>query len=56
MLLSFGIVYGAFWFFDRQERAANTATERFPLAEGLRAADADAGAADAAVQGPLHAA
>ena len=32
MLLSFGIVYGAFWFFDRQERAANTATQRYPLA------------------------
>jgi hypothetical protein len=33
MMLSFGIVYGAFWFFERQERAANTATERFPLAK-----------------------
>jgi hypothetical protein len=33
MLLSFGIVYGAFWFFERQERAANTAIERFPLAK-----------------------
>src|SRR5687767_4534886 len=33
MVLSFGIVYGAFWFFERQERAANTATERFPLAK-----------------------
>ena len=32
MLLSFGIVYGAFWFFDRQVRAADTATQRFPLA------------------------
>jgi hypothetical protein len=32
MLLSFGIVYGAFWFFDRQARAADTATQRFPLA------------------------
>lgn len=33
MVLSFGIVYSAFWFFERQERAANTATERFPLAK-----------------------
>src|SRR5688572_13210078 len=33
MVLSFGIVYGAFWFFERQERAASTATERFPLAK-----------------------
>ena len=32
MVLSFGIVYGAFWFFERQERAANAATQRFPLA------------------------
>lgn len=32
MVLSFSIVYGAFWFFERQARAANAATQRFPLA------------------------
>ena len=35
MVLSFGIVFGAFKFFDRQENAANTAAERFPLAAGV---------------------
>jgi hypothetical protein len=32
MVLSFGIVYGAFWFFERQERAASTTAQQFPLA------------------------
>jgi hypothetical protein len=35
MVLSFGIVFGAFKFFDSQENAANTAAERFPLAAGV---------------------
>ena len=35
MFMSFGIVYGVFWFFDRQETAANVAAQRFPLAAGV---------------------
>ena len=35
MLLSFGIVYGTFKFFDSQENAANTAARRFPMAAGV---------------------
>ena len=35
MVLSFGIVYGTFKFFDSQENAANTAARRFPLAAGV---------------------
>jgi hypothetical protein len=35
MVVSFGIVYGVFWFFEGQERAANAAAQRFPLAAGL---------------------
>ena len=35
MVLSFGIVYGTFKFFDSQEDAANTAARRFPLAAGV---------------------
>jgi hypothetical protein len=35
MVLSFGIVYGTFLFFDRQERQANEAAQRFPLAKGF---------------------
>ena len=35
MVLSFGIVYGTFKFFDSQESAANTAAQRFPLAAGV---------------------
>lgn len=34
MLVSFGIVYGAFWFFEGQERAANQAAMKYPLAAG----------------------
>ena len=33
MVLSFGIVYGTFVFFDRQEASANAAAERYPLAK-----------------------
>ena len=32
MVLSFGIVYGAFWFFERQERAGSVRSQQFPLA------------------------
>jgi hypothetical protein len=35
MVLSFGIVYGTFVFFDRQENSANAAAQRYPLAEGF---------------------
>jgi hypothetical protein len=35
MVLSFGIVYGTFRFFDSQQTAANTAARRFPLAAGV---------------------
>ena len=34
MVLSFGIVYGAFWFFDRQARTANI-DRRYPVAAGV---------------------
>jgi hypothetical protein len=33
MVLSFGIVYGVFVFFDRQETSANEAAQRYPLAK-----------------------
>jgi hypothetical protein len=33
MVLSFGIVYGTFVFFDRQEASANAAAQRYPLAK-----------------------
>lgn len=35
MVLSFGIVYGTFRFFDSQESAANRDAQRFPLAVGV---------------------
>jgi hypothetical protein len=35
MVLSFGIVYGTFMFFDSQQTAANAAARRFPLAAGV---------------------
>jgi hypothetical protein len=35
MVASFGIVYGAFWFFESQERQANAAAQQFPLAVGV---------------------
>jgi hypothetical protein len=34
MTISVAIVYGAFWFFEGQQQAANTAAQRFPLAAG----------------------
>jgi hypothetical protein len=33
MVLSFGIVYGAFWFFERQASSANQAAQQYPLAK-----------------------
>ncbi|HWI17279.1 MAG TPA: hypothetical protein VNT81_06010 [Vicinamibacterales bacterium] len=36
MFISFGIVYGAFWFFERQEQAANAAAQKYPLSAGQR--------------------
>lgn len=35
MIISGAIVYGSFWFFEGQERRANTAAQRFPLAAGV---------------------
>jgi hypothetical protein len=35
MLISAGIVYGAFWFFERQEKAAGTLAQKYPLAAGV---------------------
>lgn len=32
MIVSFGIVFGAFWFFEGQERSANEAAQKYPLA------------------------
>ncbi|MEO8682862.1 MAG: hypothetical protein ABI665_27690 [Vicinamibacterales bacterium] len=34
MLMSAGIVYGTFWFFNRQQQAANVAAQKYPLALG----------------------
>jgi hypothetical protein len=34
MFISFGIVYGTFWFFEGQERRANAAASKYPLAAG----------------------
>lgn len=35
MLMSGGIVYGAFWFFERQQVASDAASQQFPLAVGV---------------------
>lgn len=35
MVLSFGIVYGVFRFFDGRQQAADAATQQFPLAAGV---------------------
>lgn len=32
MVLSFGIVYGTFWYFEREQVAADKAAQKFPLA------------------------
>lgn len=34
MLISFGIVYGAFWFFEGQARSADAVAQKYPLAVG----------------------
>lgn len=36
MLVSFGIVYGTFWIFERQEQVASTAARKYPLAAGAK--------------------
>ena len=35
MLVSFGIVYGTFWFFEGRARTANLAAQKYPLAAGV---------------------
>jgi hypothetical protein len=35
MMLSVGIVYGTFWFFERQQVATDVANQQFPLAAGV---------------------
>lgn len=35
MILSVGLVYGTFWFFERQAVATDAATQQFPLAAGV---------------------
>ena len=35
MVISIGIVYGTFWFFEGRERSANRQSEQYPLAAGL---------------------
>ncbi|HEX8031068.1 MAG TPA: hypothetical protein VF491_21520 [Vicinamibacterales bacterium] len=34
MLISAGIVYGTFWFFEGRERSANAVAQKYPLAVG----------------------
>lgn len=35
MVISAGIVYGTFWFFEGRERAADAATQKYPLAASV---------------------
>ncbi len=35
MLMSVGLVYGVFWFYEGQQKAADAATQKYPLAQGL---------------------
>ena len=35
MLISAGIVYGSFWFFEGQEKAADALAQKYPLAVGM---------------------
>lgn len=35
MIVSFGIVYGTFWFFEGRERTANEAAQQYPLAASV---------------------
>src|SRR5829696_7084464 len=34
IVISFGIVYGTFWFFEGRERTANAVAQKYPLAVG----------------------
>ncbi|MEO7157692.1 MAG: hypothetical protein ABI039_09030 [Vicinamibacterales bacterium] len=36
MVISIGIVYGTFWFFEGQQRTADAAGQKYPLAVGQR--------------------
>jgi hypothetical protein len=36
MFISFGIVYGVFWYFEGRQQTANAAAQRYPLAAGQR--------------------
>jgi hypothetical protein len=36
MLMSVGLVYGVFWYYEGQQKAANAAAQKYPLAQGLR--------------------
>ena len=38
MVISVGIVYGAFWFFEGQERSASALAQKYPLAVGQQKA------------------
>jgi hypothetical protein len=38
MLISVGIVYGTFWFFEGRERAASEVAQKYPLAVGQQKA------------------
>lgn len=35
MFVSFGIVYGTFWFFEGRARSANAAAQKYPLAASM---------------------
>ena len=35
MIVSFGIVYGTFWFFEGREHSANVAAQKYPLAASV---------------------
>jgi hypothetical protein len=35
MLVSLGIVYGTFWFFEGRAQSANAAAQKYPLAAGM---------------------
>jgi hypothetical protein len=37
MAISVAIVYGTFWFFERQNRSANERSQKYPLAAGVPA-------------------
>jgi hypothetical protein len=35
MLMSVGLVYGVFWFYEGQQKAADASAQKYPLAQGL---------------------